>query len=330
MRRICQEFYTDRPDGLIGNEDCGQMSAWLVMSALGFYEVCPGSGEYIIGSPLFDHAVMKLENGKEIVITCANQSEKNCYVQSLKVNGKEHPSCVLTYEELCNGATLEFTMGNSPNEAFGCSATDRAHSSIPQETVVTPNPVFNDWKQRFEGEKKVSISLPAYIAEGAEIQYMEFMGFEEVVYTTPITVSGKYNSITALAYHPVTGWSNMETQELSKFNADKRLRYITRPDPQYIDSGEEGLIDNIFGKENYRVGGWQGWQEDMVVEIDLLESKPVNNVTVRCLSSTKSWIFLPDQIIVEAGDDGKSYHPWGETKKGLADAVENDEQRGCD
>ncbi len=332
VRRICQEFYTDRPDGLIGNEDCGQMSAWLVMSALGFYEVCPGSGEYIIGSPLFDRAVMKLENGKEIVITCANQSEQNCYVQSLKVDGKEHSSCVLTYEELCNGATLEFTLGSKPSETFGCSENDRAHSSIPQETVVTPKPIFNDWKQRFDGEKKVTISLPAYIAEGSEIRYVYYpvVDEDETVYTGPITVSNNDNRIKAWAYHPVTGWSGMEEQILSKFNADKRLRYITRPDPQYIDSGEEGLIDNILGKENYRVGGWQGWQEDMVVEIDLLESKSVNNVTVRCLSSTKSWIFLPDQIIVEVSNDGKSYRPWGESKKGLADAVENDEQRGFD
>ncbi len=332
VRRICQEFYTDQPDGLIGNEDCGQMSAWLVMSALGFYEVCPGSGEYIIGSPLFDRAVVKLENGKEIVIECSNQSEQNCYVQSLKVNGVEHPSCVLTYEELCNGATLEFTMGSNPNEGFGCSANDRAHSSIPQEMAITPKPIFNDWKQRFDGSKEIAITLPAYAADSGDIQYCTQNALQQNAnddYTIPFTIV-EGDVIKARAFHPVTGWSGTEVQELSKFNANKRLRYITRPDPQYIDSGEEGLIDNILGKENYRVGGWQGWQEDMIVEIDLLDSKPVNNITVRCLSSTKSWIFLPDQIIVEAGDDGKSYRPWGETKKGLADAVENDEKRGFD
>ncbi len=329
VRRICQEFYTDQPDGLIGNEDCGQMSAWLVMSALGFYEVCPGSGEYIIGSPLFDRAVMKLENGKEIVITCANQNEKNCYVQRLKVNGKEHPSCVLAYEELCNGATLEFEMGEQPNEAFGCSESDRAHSSIPHEMLVTPKPVFNDWKQRFDGSKEVALSLPPHTEEGTIVYYALNGQRVDSLYSAPVVVD-KSVTITAKAYHPVTGWSKSEIQELSQFNADKKLRYITRPDPQYIDSGEEGLIDDILGKENYRVGGWQGWQEDMVVEVDLLEPKNLHSVTVRCLSSTKSWIFLPDQIVVEVSNDGKSYRPWKETEAGLATAVEQDSLRGFD
>ena len=90
VRRIMNEMYRDQPDGLAGNEDCGQMSAWYIFSALGFYPVCPGSPHYAIGSPVVDNAVIKLENGKSFTIKTKNNNAQNVYIASAKLNGKEY------------------------------------------------------------------------------------------------------------------------------------------------------------------------------------------------------------------------------------------------
>ena len=92
IHQICTEFYTNDPDGLIGNEDCGQMSAWYVLSAMGFYPVCPGNGEYVLGTPLFDEVTINMENGKKFVIKKVAmkkfKTENSFYVQATNLNGQ--------------------------------------------------------------------------------------------------------------------------------------------------------------------------------------------------------------------------------------------------
>ena len=95
------------------------MSAWYLFTALGFYPVCPGSDEYIIGSPAVSEATVRLSNGKELTITAENQSDENVYVQSVRVNGKPWNSVHLPHKEIANGGTIEFTMGPTPNKAWG-------------------------------------------------------------------------------------------------------------------------------------------------------------------------------------------------------------------
>ena len=98
-RRLLDEMYQPTPEGIIGNEDCGQMSAWYILSSLGFYSVCPGSNQFILTTPLFDKANMKLGNGKTLVIT-ANQPDKNKYITKVTLNGEEISHCYITYDQL--------------------------------------------------------------------------------------------------------------------------------------------------------------------------------------------------------------------------------------
>jgi len=119
VRRILKEQYNDTPAGLNGNEDCGQMSAWYVMSALGFYSVCPGDTRYVIGSPLFDKVRIKLDNGKTFTITARNNGPGKPYVQSAKLNGKPFNEYVLDHSALLAGGALEFQMGDQPNQSWG-------------------------------------------------------------------------------------------------------------------------------------------------------------------------------------------------------------------
>lgn len=118
-RQIVDEFYTDQPNGLCGNDDAGQMSAWYILSAMGFYPATPGVEDYVIGSPLFDKVTLHLENGKQFIITSKNGGTRNFYVQSLKLNGKDHQKSYFKHQNIINGGEMVFEMGDKPNEEWG-------------------------------------------------------------------------------------------------------------------------------------------------------------------------------------------------------------------
>ncbi|RAJ10668.1 putative alpha-1,2-mannosidase [Chitinophaga skermanii] len=116
VRMILKKMYRPTPDGLGGNDDCGQMSAWYIFSSLGFYPICPGSQEYQLGSPAVKDAKLKLENGKEFVVEAKNQSDANVYVQKVELNGKVLNRRYITHEEIVNGGKLVFYMSAKPNK----------------------------------------------------------------------------------------------------------------------------------------------------------------------------------------------------------------------
>lgn len=110
IHQIIKSMYRNTTDGLCGNDDCGQMSAWYIFSSLGFYPVCPGSNEYIIGSPSVDKATLKLENGKEFEIITRNLSEKNIYIKQVLLNGQPIANYHLNHKDITNGGRLEYIM----------------------------------------------------------------------------------------------------------------------------------------------------------------------------------------------------------------------------
>ncbi len=122
VRMIMKTMYSNTKDGLCGNDDAGQMSAWYVFNALGFYPVAPGSDKYSIGSPLIVSATIHFENGKNLQINVHNQSAENVYIQSIKLNNKKLNRLYLTHSELITGGLLEFKMGRKPNKEFGLSS----------------------------------------------------------------------------------------------------------------------------------------------------------------------------------------------------------------
>jgi predicted alpha-1,2-mannosidase len=119
VHEIIKTQYGNKPNSLCGNDDCGQMSAWYIFTALGFYPVAPASGEYAIGSPSVKHAVMKLSNGKTFTVSADNLSAENIYIQSVVLNGKLWKSPFLPHAELVKGGSLRFVMGAKPNTAWG-------------------------------------------------------------------------------------------------------------------------------------------------------------------------------------------------------------------
>jgi predicted alpha-1,2-mannosidase len=134
VRRIATKEYGTGPDGLSGNDDCGQMSAWYVLSALGFYPVCPGVPYYQIGSPLFPEAVVHLPNGKDLIIRAAGVSSKNRYIQSATWRGTPFTKTWIDHRDLVQGGTLVFQMGPEPNKSWG-SQPDDAPPTAPPPTA---------------------------------------------------------------------------------------------------------------------------------------------------------------------------------------------------
>ncbi len=102
-----KEFYHDDPDGVIGNEDCGQMSAWYIFSSLGFYPVFPASQDYVLGSPLFDKATINLPDGKKFTVEAVNNSSENIYIQQVELNGQKLAKFSVSHKDILNGGASE-------------------------------------------------------------------------------------------------------------------------------------------------------------------------------------------------------------------------------
>ncbi len=129
VRRIMKELYKDTEDGLCGNEDCGQMSAWYVLSAMGFYQVHPASGIYVIGSPALDRAEIRIPGKPNtFTIIANNNSDSNIYINSIKYNGKPYGKSFITHDMILSGGILELEMSSTPNKAFAEKAVDRPYS----------------------------------------------------------------------------------------------------------------------------------------------------------------------------------------------------------
>ena len=135
LREVMNRMYTPGPDAYCGDEDNGQTSAWYVFSALGFYPVCPGSDQYILGAPLFKKATVYLENGKDIVISAPENSDKNIYIDAMRVNGRDYTRNYLLHSELVNGSEVEIKMSDVPNMQRGTFEEDFPYSFTQEQNL---------------------------------------------------------------------------------------------------------------------------------------------------------------------------------------------------
>ncbi len=128
IREVMDKLYTPAPDGYCGDEDNGQTSAWYVFSAMGFYPVCPGTDQYILGTPYFKQMKLHLENGKTVTIAAPGNNDSKRYISGMTLNGKTYTKNYLTHEDLLKGATISYTMGTTPNKQRGTKVTDFPYS----------------------------------------------------------------------------------------------------------------------------------------------------------------------------------------------------------
>lgn len=134
IREVMDKLYTAQADGYCGDEDNGQTSAWYVFSAMGFYPVCPGANQYVIGTPYFDKMTLHLENGKTMTITAQNCNQDNKYIQSLSINGTPSTKNFFTHDQLMQGGNIHYVMGSTPNKQRGISDSDAPYSFTKELT----------------------------------------------------------------------------------------------------------------------------------------------------------------------------------------------------
>jgi glycosyl hydrolase family 92/chitobiase/beta-hexosaminidase-like protein/F5/8 type C domain-containing protein len=308
VRQILAQFYKPDPDGLIGNEDCGQMSAWYVLSAAGFYPVTPGSTIYVIGSPLFPEVRINLENGKSFFVRASGVSERNVYIQSATLNGKPYTKSFLQHSDLMAGGELVLRMGSQPNRNWGTGVGNEPVSRIAGPQIV-PVPVIRAAGRTFRNRQEISLAA----IEGKPVDlYYTTDGSEPTAKSQRFTKPFFIEADTTVKAFAVDGdrRSLVVTAKYHRLPHDWKLTLESKYSSQYTGGGDLALIDGIRGTTNFSDGAWQGYQgKDLVAWVDLGNVQQVSKVGAGFLQDIGSWIWMPSRVDVELSLDGKTFVP---------------------
>ncbi len=314
--QILTEQYTNAPDGISGNEDCGQMSAWYIFSSLGFYPVTPGSNEYIIGAPLLKKATIHLENGKTFTVVAEGINAENKYIKSAKLNGKTLDRTFITHNEIVNGGSLEFEMTNSPSN-WGTQENALPKSSI-EDHLIVPAPFIEKGEVAFKGNTQVVLANADINAE----VYFKLNDGEFKKYEQPIQLSEK-TKLSAYAKIGEIKSAVIETNFV-KIDPNIKISLETAYANQYNAGGDNALIDGIKGARDFRTGTWQGYSNvDVIATVDLGKEKWIESISTNYLEDQRSWIFLPTSVAYYTSVDGKTYKQVADLKIDSAKPKEN-------
>ena len=300
VHQILTELYNNDPDGVSGNEDCGQMSAWYVLSSMGFYSVTPGSNTYIIGTPLFDKASINLENGKQFNITANNLSDSNIYIENVKLNGKNLDVTYLKHEDIISGGTLEFTMTDDP-ATWGSKVGNEPITEIT-EHIILASPYIEKGDITFRGSTEIVLNT----SEGNATIYFALNNDNFKVYEKPFTI----NDDTQVKLYSKK--ENLKSPVLTTpfFRIDPNLSITLESEfaNQYSAGGNDALIDGIRSTKNYRTGSWQGYNDtDVIAIVDLGSQKTISSVKVNFLQDQGAWIFYPTEVQCFVSKDNKNF-----------------------
>lgn len=289
VHQIMTELYTPTPDGISGNEDCGQMSAWYVFSAMGFYPVTPASNQYIIGLPVVDKATIHLENGKAFTMQVDNPSPENRYIASAMLNGEELNRTYLWHDEIAQGGTLSFQLSSSPTD-WGTIDAAIPHTAI-KEHLITTAPFIESGKIAFKDSTAVRLAN----ADTETITYYKLNAGEYQPYSHPIAL---FEPAVLETYSEKGGIKSAVVKtEFFKIDPERSLTLESEYANQYNGGGPQALIDGMKGARDFRTGAWQGYQKtDLVAIVDLGRVKPIDSIKINFLQDQRSWIFLPTQV----------------------------------
>ncbi len=305
VREIMSRWYTDKPEGLCGNDDCGQMSAWYVFSAIGFYPVTPGQNTFDIGSPLFRKVTIALGNGKRFVIEAQNGSAENKYIDSAVLNGKSYNYAYLTQSDLVKGGVLRFVMSSKPNKNWGVDnpglfAMAPDHNVVPMVSVRSTGLRFSDTSM-----VRLSCRMP-----GARIYYTlngKLSRAEAHQYITPFVVR-KSCVLKAAAYFNSERSENTIVRFAKALYPPLPAEYKFKYANQYTGGGVSALTDGRFGTTNYEGSAWQGFRgTDLDVVIDLEKERKLGKVSTGFLQNADIGIFLPEYVDYYVSQDGKHF-----------------------
>lgn len=306
VSRILREEYSNKPDGLAGNEDCGQMSAWYVMSSLGIYNIAPGQQDFQIGIPQFDKAVINLDNGKKfnIINPGAGITRANIYLQGMNLDKKVYSKLFINYDDIAKGGDFEVFTGRLANKIF-TQDLEKPVSKITDSLIVA-NPYIiapaKSFKQPF------NIQIKSQDAD-AKIYYTldgSTPTVASTLYTQPIGIS---DNITVKAIAIKNGKSSfVDEASYIKLRNDIKLSIVNKYLPSYAAKGDETLIDGQHGTTNWRLGNWQGYQgKDFIAVVDMGAVKPITEIGLNTLQDSRAWIVFPKYVQFWTSNDGKNY-----------------------
>ncbi len=308
VRDIMNRMYTTQVDGLCGNDDCGQMSAWYVFSSMGFYPVTPGQNTYAIGSPIFDKVTINLENGKKFMITAENNLFKNKYIKSASLNGVKLEYSYLTHQQLKEGGELVFGMTDSPTNLWGTN-NPALFTMLPDDQAVSI-PFINTPREVFYDDMEVTLFCPTpktkiyYTLDNSE------PGRSSMLYEKPFSISNSL-TIKAVAFSASNQMSPSTHSSFIKSEYPAAV-YVNPFNSRYSGGGFMGLTDGRFGTNSFQSGEWQGFEgADLDVTIDLVNSKKINKIATNFLHNNNVWIFLPKEVEFYVSVDGKDFKKVG-------------------
>lgn len=301
---ILDSMYRDSPDGLSGNEDCGQMSAWYVLAAIGLYPVTPGSTTWALGLPIFKSVGIKLPNGKFLTIE-SDRSTSFEVVKGLAINHEPWKKSWIDHNTLLAGGNWKYQSTNLTNGArsdWGTGRNQPVQALNPSYRIMAM-PTFVSRRTTFLDTLQVGLSHPSSTAK-------LYLSKEPDNLFKP---ENRYQTARILK-ETDTLWAAAEDEGLrssparaifirSKKNWDIQLKHLYRP--QYAAEGPRSLIDDMTGGSDFRNGLWQGFQTyNLEATVDLKTLKPVKNISIRCLQDMVSWVWYPTEVIFETSPDG--------------------------
>ncbi len=307
VKHITSTLYSDAPDGIAGNEDCGQLSAWYIFSTLGFYPVTPGSDMYIIGTPHYKRASLHLENGNTFTITAENVSDSHFYIASARLNGKDYRYSYLRHEDIMKGGELHFVMSDKPTDW----ATQDEHVPVSSidEYLIVPVPYIESGELTFGEETEVVFNT----VDAESIIYYSLDGDSFRKYESPILLSNS-TEISVFAKRGDAS-SAVFTTNFSRRDANLTLELGVEYANQYSAGGDEALIDGLYGSVDHRTGTWQGYHyRDFVATLKMKESRYLDSLSLGFLQDQRSWIFFPTEVKIYISEDGESYKEFSELK----------------
>ncbi|MEL6635088.1 MAG: GH92 family glycosyl hydrolase [Bacteroidota bacterium] len=309
VREILATQYQAAPDGIAGNEDCGQMSAWYVLSALGFYPVLPGSDYYVIGSPVVRSATINLENGRQFKIRTSNNRPEHPYIQAVTLNGEPYERSYLTQETIMAGGEWHFEMGPQPNLDWG-STPETAPPSAVEHRDFVPVPYLAKGQLSFTEQNHIELAS----TEAGAVIYYSLNGGDYAPYAGQVIILEESTMLCTYAQGD-GGVSPRVCTDLIRRDATRSIELQSDYAAIYSGGAADALIDGLRGGDDFRSGGWQGFQgKDLECVVDLSTSRKLQKISCGFLQDENSWIFFPSSVEYYGSEDGVNFRPLGQVK----------------
>lgn len=307
VKYILDNFYKNTPDGLIGNEDCGQMSAWYVLSAMGIYAVTPGMEKWESNEPHFDSIKIIDNNGKNLVD----------YQRQIE-NGKTTNRIFLLGEKLKEQMIQKRSATMSQFDYSPSTSENNKYLKIITVPIIqAESKAFKD-KLKIELKSQNSKDDIYFIINDkddhlAKKMFVKFTKPFEILQTSTIEAYVKSNE----------GQSNTISATFFKKPNNYRINIKSKYNPQYHAGGPEGLLDGILGTENWRKGDWQGYQsQDFEAVVDLQEAKEITEISAHFLQDQRSWIVMPTKVEYFISEDNVNFMYFGSVNNTLDPKIE--------